>query len=174
VASKVAEGEVLGTQLVCPCVEPERCSIALVPQDVRRCLSDEAMERYKRLSLQRLVESEEDLSACPTAGCSYIFCRDPAVRRFDCPLCEKCAVRARCARARHARTRLGAHSLARCLLLLRVLVLVHVRDVCRPSTSLLARRPLAGRPLAGPTACRAAASGTAACAASSTLRCTAT
>jgi hypothetical protein len=58
VRGKVQQGEVLADQLVCPVVEPARCKVTLVPQDVRRCLdSDAAAERYERLSLQRCVEA---------------------------------------------------------------------------------------------------------------------
>ena len=56
--TKVTDGEVLPWQLTCPCVEPEWCTVTLLPQDVRRCLdSDKMMERYERLTLQRLADT---------------------------------------------------------------------------------------------------------------------
>ena len=54
--------QVLSEQLVCPCVEPRRCAVALVPQDVARCLqSSEQRARYERLTLNRCIEAEDDL-----------------------------------------------------------------------------------------------------------------
>ena len=90
VAGKIAQGEVLSAQLACPCVEPQRCAVSLVPQDVRRCLStkDEA-DRYERLALQRFVESEDDMGTCPTAGCPFMFAWEKDNRKLDCPLCKK-------------------------------------------------------------------------------------
>ena len=42
VQNKVKEGQVLAEQLVCPCVEPERCAVPLFPKDVKLCLAGSA------------------------------------------------------------------------------------------------------------------------------------
>ena len=90
VQAKVTAGEVLSEQLACPCVEPKRCAVPLVPQDVRRCLvSEHDRERYERLSFNRCIEAEDDLGSCPTAGCPFAFVWDPHNRKLDCPLCKK-------------------------------------------------------------------------------------
>ena len=90
VNGKIAQGEVLSDQLACPCVEPKRCAVPLVPQDVRRCFATAAEgDRYERLALQRCVEAEEDMGTCPSAGCSFMFAWEEDNRKLDCPLCKK-------------------------------------------------------------------------------------
>lgn len=90
VRTKVASGEVLPEQLVCPCVEPERCAKPLAPADVKRCLRTPAeAARYERLTLLRAAETEADMGACPTPGCNYLFCWEEDNRKFECPLCHK-------------------------------------------------------------------------------------
>ena len=108
VQSRVSDGQVLGTQLVCPAVHPHRCGISIVPQDVRRCLDTSAMARYERLTLKLLAESEEDLGTCPNASCPFIFALPDKghVQHFDCPLCKKCALHSHgpsCAPSPHLR-----------------------------------------------------------------------
>ena len=90
VRSKVEAGEVLSEQLSCPCVEPKRCAVPLVPQDVSRCLATPAeRERYERLALNRCIEAEDDMGACPTAGCPFAFAWEKDNRKLECPLCRK-------------------------------------------------------------------------------------
>jgi hypothetical protein len=90
VKGKVEQGEVMSEQLVCPCVEPSRCGVPLVPQDVRRCLgSAAAADRYERLTLQRFIETEEDTGSCPTPGCPFVFAWEANNRKLECPLCAK-------------------------------------------------------------------------------------
>ena len=90
VREKVKVGEVLGENLSCPCVEPTRCAVALTPQDVKRCLETPAdIERYDRLALQRCVEAEDGLGACPTSGCPFVFAWEEDNRKLECPLCVK-------------------------------------------------------------------------------------
>ena len=90
VTGKIAQGEVLSNQLACPCVEPKRCAVPLVPQDVRRCLATkEEADRYERLTLQRCVEAEDDMGTCPSAGCPFMFAWEADNRKLDCPLCKK-------------------------------------------------------------------------------------
>ncbi len=89
VSGKVETGEVLPSQLVCPCVEPQRCGVPLLPQDVQRCLSDAAAaERYERLTLQRCIEVGDGFGACPGAGCPYLFAWEEDNRKLECPLCH--------------------------------------------------------------------------------------
>ena len=90
VRGKVEAGEVLSEQLSCPCVEPKRCGVPLVPQDVSRCLATPAeRERYERLALNRCIEAEDDMQTCPTAGCPFAFAWEKDNRKFECPLCHK-------------------------------------------------------------------------------------
>ena len=90
VREKVKAGEVLSINLCCPCVEPTRCAVPLTPQDVKRCLETAAdVERYERLALQRCVEAEDGLGACPTAGCPFVFAWEEDNRKLECPLCSK-------------------------------------------------------------------------------------
>ena len=72
VQAKYDGGEVGQDQLVCPCVEPDKCAKPLAPAEVARCLkTPEDRARYERLALQRYVDTEDDTSCCPTAGCEY-------------------------------------------------------------------------------------------------------
>lgn len=90
IKGRVEAGEVMATQLVCPCVEPKVCGVAMAPQDVKRGLGALADgERWERLALQRCVEAEDSLGCCPSAGCEMMFEWDPANRKFQCPLCSK-------------------------------------------------------------------------------------
>lgn len=47
-----------------------------------------AVGRYDRLSLERLIEREDDLGTCPTAGCPFKFAWDEANRKLECPVCS--------------------------------------------------------------------------------------
>lgn len=97
VRQKVTAGEVLPEQLVCPCVEPNRCCATLLPRDVRLCLATpQDFERYTKLTLRRAVEvnggkgdADDQLSCCPSADCSFMFSWGESDRKLDCPLCHK-------------------------------------------------------------------------------------
>lgn len=90
VKGKVKAGEVMGEQLSCPCVEPEKCGVALLPGDVKRALGARCRgERYERLVLQRCVDEGDDLGCCPSAGCGFMFAWEKDNRKLDCPLCKK-------------------------------------------------------------------------------------
>jgi hypothetical protein len=66
VQSKVKSGEVLPGQIVCPCIEPVKCGIALAVGDIQLCLPEPSeRERYDRLTLQRCIEDGEDLGKAP-------------------------------------------------------------------------------------------------------------
>ena len=90
VQGKVTEGQVTPEDLKCPCIEPERCGVSLVPSDVKRCLaSTHERERYERLAFNRVVEAEDDMGTCPTAGCPFAFVWEADNRKLECPLCNK-------------------------------------------------------------------------------------
>eukprot|EP00962_Isochrysis_galbana_P019730 scaffold5747_cov128-Isochrysis_galbana.AAC.9 len=66
VRGKVQAGEVLPEQIVCPCIHPVKCGIAMAVGDIQLCLPEPSeRERYGRLTLQRCIENGEDLGKAP-------------------------------------------------------------------------------------------------------------
>ena len=39
--------------------------------------------------IELLQQAGDDLGACPSAGCPFMFAWEPDNRRLECPLCEK-------------------------------------------------------------------------------------
>lgn len=93
VQTKAQDGEVLPTEMVCPHVSPEsskKCGQALAQRDVLACLEVPAdRDRYLRLTLSRVVDKQDNMACCPTAGCVFQFEWDAENRKLECPLCHE-------------------------------------------------------------------------------------
>jgi hypothetical protein len=50
-------------------------------------MKSETCALYLNMSLSKAVDGCDDMSWCPTPGCTYAFVKDQS--RFDCPLCFK-------------------------------------------------------------------------------------
>ncbi len=75
--------------IVCP---HHDCKIELAPQDLRRLLTKEELEKYHKYSLNQAVNASKEYSWCPTPNCANVFVYDPEVFKdepFNCQLCKQ-------------------------------------------------------------------------------------
>lgn len=67
----------------------ETCRCLVNPINVESILSFEDKKKYQERQLGKYVDQNEDVSWCPTPGCSYSFFFEKGDHEFECKLCKK-------------------------------------------------------------------------------------
>ena len=102
VVTKVTDAKVLYGEMQCPhgAGTDDACKTDIAPRDVRALLADDKanLQKYEKFCMQRLVEADNTMACCPTAGCPYVYVLDnDPPPRFDCPMCSSSyCVKCRC------------------------------------------------------------------------------
>jgi hypothetical protein len=75
----------------CPAICPDdNCGIHLNDTDVKQLLSKEEVEKYQELVFKRTLETQPDISWCPTVNCDFAFIfQDDNGSDFRCRKCNK-------------------------------------------------------------------------------------
>ena len=71
--------------LHCPVVS---CKRQIGDLDLKEVLSEELLTKYAAFSLSTVVDTQKDLSWCPTPDCKFAFVLSEATTELNCPLCN--------------------------------------------------------------------------------------